>query len=277
MIKVLFPPGCYGTFLAKCIYNFSDLREHQFEDFIFQNSSSHDHRLARHARSVINQGHLTNMVIDNDDEVITVLPSNNHALDYFNNQFHKQQNQHLTNYILAHTSEDEFKNKLKTQWGYEGSFDFIPRWVIREWCSYWIQDVLDNSYNNAEEYKVVKSLYQLETQSLFIDFKSTLENVFSVLKLSFSVDTQSIERQHNRFVELQLFHNSEIKCNQLVNDLLTGVDSKILLQTVFEEAYIQHLLRSHNIEISCNDLNVFPTSTAQLKNITYEASHNHSS
>ena len=65
-------------------------------------------------------------------------------------------------------------------------------------------------------------------------------------------------------------HNIQIRCQQYVSDLLNGVDSKIVLHSIFDEAYIQQLLRKHNLEIRCDGLNVFPDTTQQLKTLTYE-------
>lgn len=274
MIKILFPPGCYGTYLAKCIYNFSNLRQHQFENFVFSNGSSHDHRYNSQARRVIVQGHTTNLTVDNSDKVVTLLPSKNHFLDYYNNQFYKQQRGHLVEYITGQITQTEAEHKLRIRWNYAGSLDNAPNWIMREWCSFWIQDVLHDSYNNIKDYTEVKSVYSATTQDLFDNFERTLQEILHALDLTLSLDLDTIQKQHTKFLTAQKFHNSQVRCTQAIENFLIGVNADIVVHSLFDEAYIQHLLRSNGIELMCDSLNNFPTTIAQLKNITYEASNN---
>lgn len=274
MIKILFPPGCYGTFLARCIYNFSNLRQGEFQDFTFTDGSSHVYRSNQHANELIRVGHSTTLTIDDQDQVVTIVPSQDHALDYYNNQFYKEDSGHLVSYILKQISPAEAQEKLQTQWGYLGTFDTtVPRWIMREWCSFWIQDILDAWYS-ADDYVKINALRQTTTQDLFENFLPTLETIFIDLGLTFTVDRDIVDRQHQGFVKAQKFHNSEIKCRQIVSNVLSGVDAEVKIHSIFDEAYIQHLLRKNDLDLMCEGLDSFPISTAQLKKLTYETSNN---
>ena len=275
MIKVCFPPGCYGTYFARCIYNFTDLRIGPFKEFEFaDNGNSHIHRNEDNAQSVIQHGHIDLMTFSNDDRIVVVLPCQDHALDYFNNQFVKQQREQLVSYIVKQLPQKDIEYKLKTYWNYHAEFDnTVPRWIMREWCSFWIADVLNTAYNPTK-YSALNSVAKLTTQDIFENFIDTLIKIVSQLNLTMTVDIDTIRIQHSRFLQSQKLHNSQRRCLQYVNDIIAGNQTTMSLSSIFDEAYIQHLLRQHNIEIRCDGLNMFPTTTQDLKILTYDNSNN---
>jgi hypothetical protein len=204
---------------------------------------------------------------------VVILPCQDHKLDYYNNIFVKNSNSQTIKFILESFPEKDAMHALKSQWGYTGNLDEnIPRWIIREWCSFWIDDVLDKSID-ATEYKKLTATIQITTQDLFENWLESLTQIASSLNLTFTVDESIMKKQHETFVKLQKFHNSQLRCQNYVSDLLAGNDNEMILHSVFDEAYIQHLLRKHNIEIHCYNLNEFPNTVQKLKNITYETMH----
>ena len=45
MITIVYPPGCYGHYIVKCLYYYTDLKNSNDEIFKFnENGSSHDIR-----------------------------------------------------------------------------------------------------------------------------------------------------------------------------------------------------------------------------------------
>jgi len=272
MIKICFPPGCYGTYLSRCLYNYTNLRKGAMSSFSFDdNGSSHQHRDNLYARTVIQAGHLGTLSIEDNDCTVVVLPCADHSLDYYNNQFFKQQNGQLINYVLGHLSQEEAEYKLNTHWGYKGKFDnTVPRWIMREWCSFWIENVLDVSYN-ITEYSKIKSVAQLSTQDIFENFTETLSKLATALELEIIVSADIIYNQHLEFLSAQRWHNSQFRCHQYLQDLHNGIDTVMTISSIFDEAYMQYRLRQSNLEIQCNGLNEFPFTTKQLKLLTYEA------
>ena len=272
MIKVYFPRGCYGTYLAQCIYNYTQLRSEPFEGLSFNDDgSSHQFWLRNEElASIIRHGHIDAPYLNvNADHTVVVLPCQSHRLDYYDNHFIETEKEQLINYILKQLSPQEVAHKLKTHWGYTGKFDStVPRWILREWCSFWITDVFDQTCN-AEEYKKINSTIQLTTQDIFENWTQSFVQMVSALQLTLSVDVGTIEKQHEQFVRLQKFHNIQLKCEQCVIDLINGVDSNITLHSIFDEAYIQHFLRQHNINLECHGLDVFPGTTQQLRTVTH--------
>lgn len=270
MIKVCFPPGCYGTYVTQCVYNYTNLRTSPLVKFKFGNhGDSHGHRINNNAYSVIQSGHADTLCQTEHDRMVAILPCANYQLDYYNNQFFKENQGHIIDYILTQMSVTEAEQKLKTHWGYTGPFDNnVPHWILREWCSFWIDNVLKESYNTTT-YMALKSVYQLSTQDIFENFEESLKQIAQVLGLTITVDQDIINDQHREFLSLQKFHNSQINCRRYVHNLLAGINYNMPLNSIFDEAYVQHLLRQQNLEIQCDGLNTFPTSTQDLKTILY--------
>ena len=168
--------------------------------------------------------------------------------------------------------EHELISKLNTQWGYTGNFDATPQWIMREWISFWIHDALNHS--DRIKYNELNAVAKFSTQDIFEDWPDTLIKVVSKLGLTLNVNKEMIQKQHKKFLTLQKLHNSQNRCHRYVNELLAGNDINMTMYSIFDEAYIQHLLRQHNIEIRCDGLINFPPTTQQLKNLTYETSNN---
>jgi hypothetical protein len=273
MIKVYFPPGCYGTYFTKCLYNYTNLRNEPFVDFDFdQHGSSHQHRSNSHAQLVIKCGHIGTLASDTNDKLVSILPVCDNMLDYYNNQFFKQGHGALIDYILSQLSLDSAKNKLKDQWGYIGEFDEqVPQWILREWCSFWINDVLQQSYNGIL-YQNLQSEFHLTTKDIFENLPKILAQAADVLGLSITVDTNTINCQHQKFLQVQKFHNSQKRCQHYVHSLLADINETMTLHSIFDEAYIQQLLRQQKLELQCDGLDKFPTTTQHLKALTYETS-----
>jgi hypothetical protein len=236
------------------------------------NGSSHQFwSKKKQLSTVIRYGHTTDPALNIDaDQVVAVVPCRDHGLDYYDNQFFKTQNDHLIEYILYQMSQDEISYKLKTHWGYTGSFDdTVPRWIMREWCSFWITDVLEQSYNSGT-YNKIPATAQISTQDIFENWTESFAQLALSLNLAVTVDVDTIKKQHDNFLKVQKFHNIQLRCQQYVRDLLDNVNSDMALHSIFDEAYIQHLLRQHNLEIQCDGLDVFPSTTQQLRTLTYK-------
>jgi len=272
MIKVYFPRGCYGTYLSQCIYNYTNLRTEPLDKTEFNNNGSSHHFWSKKQQlsSIIRYGHTDDPYLNVDaNHVVVVLPCDEYRLDYYDNQFFKTEHEQLISYVLMQMSKEEAVYKLNAHWGYTGEFDnTVPRWIMREWCSFWLTDVFDQSYN-VLEYSKINSTAQLSTQDIFENWTEAFAQLALRLDLALTVDADTIQKQHEQFLKLQKFHNIQLRCNQYVDDVINGVDSSVTLYSIFDEAYIQQLLRQHNIEIRCDGLDQFPSTTQQLRTLTY--------
>ncbi len=271
MIKILFPPGCYGTYLTRCVYNYSNLRQEEFIKFEFGNyGSSHVPAIMLIPKNKLQRGHITDLQIDKDDVVVSLLPDPNESLEYYNNQLYKQEKGQIIQYINSSFSEQLIAENLKKYWGYTKKIDQdIPRWIIREWCSFWITDSWTDGYDR-HKYQQAGTL-SVEVCNLLTDISATLNFIFDYLELKFSVQDSLIKKTHQEFLFSQKFLYSQTNCQLVVDYVLnSNLDIDISAQTIFDEAYIQYLLRTKGYEIRCDGVNNFPKSSNELKKIIYK-------
>ncbi len=277
MIKILFPPGGYGTYLARCLYNYTNLSINTSDVFFeFASSgSSHIFRENTDAKTKIWQGHLTSpdWSINNTDQLIIVLPNKEHHLDYFNNQFDKNYNQKIVKYISLLLPIDDISNKLKINWNYDQPFDStVPRYILREFFSFWIQDCFNNSYA-LEKYANIPNKITINTQDIILNFENTFNAICLATNLTKTVDNKTIRKNHETFLLAQRHYGSQLKCDQWVNAIIEGNEMDSPCKTIFDEAYIQHSLRALSYEIKCNGLNNFPVLSTDLNKIIYKVLH----
>ena len=91
------------------------------------------------------------------------------------------------------------------------------------------------------------------------------------LDLTLKVNDDYMEMTHNVFIKHQQFHGSQIACIEWVKCVINGrIDIQSPCQTIFDEAYVQSLLRKQKFEIKCDGLNIFPTSSFELHNLIYK-------
>lgn len=270
MIKVLFPPGCYGNYFTKCIYSYSNLRTEEFEDFFFDTTgSSHNRREHTQSNKFINCGHLGQLDIEHNDLAISLIAEHNHYLDYYNNQFFKQQHGQLIEYIKVSLPEHEIQQKLKEHWGYEsGLTEKTPHWILREWCSFWITDSWDHAYNDVRYQSISENI--INVNDIINNLEQTLSKLFDTIDLTLTVDSATINKNHKKFLSLQQFHNSQIRCMEWVDCVInSNLNVDLNIQTIFDEAYIQYLLRTKGYEIYCDGVNELPTSSISMKKLIY--------
>lgn len=278
MIKILFPAGGYGTYLARCLYNYTNLRIGQYSNFVFdKHGSSHELRENLDAHGKILIGHLDSYnyksppALTEDNQLITILPCPDHILDYYNNVYFKQYNGHLTTHILRQMPISEINQKLKDGWNYHDSLtlDTTP-WILREFLSLWIVDCFNDGYS-TEAYGDIASKIKITTQDIITSIEKTIVDICQAFDLTINVTTQDILLNHQNFLLAQRYHNSQLKCNNWVD---VTVNSSISLdnpcQTIFDEAYVQHIFRTQGYEIKCDGLNVMPTTSLEMKELIYK-------
>ena len=273
MIKVCFPPGCYGSYLTRCIFNYTELNTNQVDNFDFDASGSSHIIRSNGVTGLIYLGHLgSNQTFELPDSIITILPDKDHWLDYFNNQLVKQNLGELVTYTLSHFPIEEINGKLTNHWNYSGHFDEnVPLWMLREFFSMWIADSAASGYSFAA-YNNVPAVLQVTTQNIFTDYLKTIQLISNVLQLKLTVDDDTILKNHSKFLNAQMFHNSQLNCEKWVMDTISGADNlPCPAQTIFDESYIQYYFKLHGYEIQCDGLNDFPKTTTDMNKIIYKS------
>ena len=272
MIKICYPPGCYGSYLSRCIYNYSDLRKQELDSFQFDKfGSSHEHRDQTKVADIIQIDHLDNEIsFDHADDTLIILPCDNHMLDYFNNVLMKANAGHTMNHLKTLFKQKDIEIKLSQGWKHAyGIDDQIPNWILREFISFWIRDCFDNGYS-IKNYQKVPHKICITTQNIFLDFLDALSDIFKVFGLKATVDESVIADNHLKFLQVQKYHQSQFRCNQWCDDILKEKFSSTPCNTIFDEAYVQYFLRKQGFEIQCDGLDMFPTTSTSMIKIIYK-------
>jgi hypothetical protein len=245
------------------------LRVGNFEPLTFdETGSSHIHRTNSSANNVIQCLHFDKSANTDHGLKLVILPSESHQLDYYNNQFVKQNKSQLILYIEDQISSIEIKEKLKSCWNYTQEFnEHTPTWILREFFSFWIIDCFRDGYS-LNDYSSIIADVVIETQDIFLNFEQTLVKVCQRLGLEINIEQHFITETHQQFLSKQRYHLSQLKCQQWVYDAIKGqVDTPTPCQTIFDESYVQYLLRKIGYELLCDGLNIFPKTSMSLHKI----------
>ena len=273
MIKICFPQGCYGSYLSRCLYNYTNLRETEIDQFEFDEyGSSHTHRDSAKTDGKIQIDHLNNKIsFTHLDNTIVVLPCDHHRLDYFNNQFIKQSQSQIIEYLNSILGKENIEFKLQQGWNYNNKLDvLIPTWILREFISLWIADCFDDQYS-VDQYQQVPHKISITTQNIFLDFSNTILRICHTVGLTVKVDSITILENHLKFLNAQKYHQSQIQCEQWCYDVIQDNSSLNPCKTMFDEAYIQYYLGTQGFKIQCDSLNALPTTSNELKKIIYKS------
>lgn len=272
MISIIFPPGAYGNFLASSLYLFTDLigeTDHNFKFGPYGDShylwTTADYK---NYKTKIQTTHIPYISsFDKNklelDKTIVIKPRSDHLLDYFDNVYTKFHKEDLKNHFLSLFPENTINKNLKK---FDTNWDDTNLWQMREFISFWIDDVLKSDFDS---YTDVEARWQLSSLDLFNpEFVKTFVSIASALGLS-NLKIEDFSAHQKNFVSLQKFHNIQLRCEQWVDDVIKGIDSLSPCITVIDEAYVQQLLRKCGYEITCYDLNQFPKNSKTLANLLY--------
>jgi hypothetical protein len=260
------------------VYTLTDLSGKTLEQFNNTNinfefdgtGSSHNFRKNVESQKYIVAGPITTITINNNDNIISIVPCHTHFLDYYNNQFIKQQNQQIIASIETMFPMEVIQKKLLDHWNYANGLDSAtPKWILREWCSFWLKNCLDNGYS-SELYASLPAKSFVNTQELFYDLYGVLKNISNNFNLELYATPLQVKELQDNFVNAQLLHNIQNRCNSWVNTVLDNIDSPSPCITIFDEAWVQHRLRCFGYEVQCNGLDQLPTNAKDLAKLIYK-------
>lgn len=269
-VKILYPVGCYGNYLARCIYYYTTLGPGTQVLFDFDDAgSSHTFRDDVLAQQSIECGHPGTMIMTDHDAVVAVVPDSRHCLDYYNNQFVKQNHADIVKHLQLQLPEYEIESKLR-EWGYYDKFDHqTPVWILREFLSFWMTDSWDQAYNRDS--MLSASHITIEAENIVENLKQSISTVAWQLGLEVTAEPETIDTNHNEFKRKQQYLYSQFRCTRWVNSLIDNeTNGTIPIKTIFDEAYIQHLLREHGYGIRCDGLDQFPNQLADMQKLIYK-------
>ena len=265
MIKVVFPPGCYGSFLTKCLYTLTDLGYEPDRQFVFDaQGSSHDHWYNQEANSVILWGHLTKADFRYTNTNVVILPRSGAGIEYYVNQFVKSEAADPVRFLLTQFDQKEIEQKLQSNWDMIGKISDAPVWVLREFLSLSIRAVFDSAYNRAQ-YGAVQSTCTVETDELFDNLGSVLSRLCEELGLELCADTDTVQQIQTAFVQSQRYRNLEEHIYSYVQAVIAGEEYELPEMNFVIESYIQYSLARQGIELSTDGVVGFPLQAGKLK------------
>jgi hypothetical protein len=271
MINIIAPPGCYGTYVARCLHHYTSTTETHLFDFDHY-GSSHAFREISSSIAKTSLMHWTNLKLDkiNKETTIIVTGDVRHQLDYFDNQYYKQAQGNLLAYIAEAFTNDIVQRDLE-KWNVQTPVDdTTPRWILREYFSFSLANTLKNGYTN-KNYLSLPHAYSFCCEDMWYSTMWDIVNILAdVLNKKIYASEEDVLKNHQDFLNCQKYHNMQIRCEQFVCNTIDQVDSISPCVSLFDEAYVQHQLRNRGYEIYCNNLDIFPKSSNELKKIIYK-------
>jgi hypothetical protein len=249
MYKIIFAPGCYGHFLAVCLNRYSNkinLSEVEFT----HTGNSHIVRSKNPLRLEIS--HIDNTIVD--DSSILLVPNKDYYLDYFDNQFAKHHNYNL-NRTLSAVFGNEYQTKIQNYW--HNSNKHPTTWMIREFLSFCLHDVFTVGFM---PYITERNGLKVQTTHLFEHLYDTLNYISSSTGIKLYLDRQDINITQKQFSLAQKFHKIQFRCIVWTNDIINNKNNPNPCLTIFDEAYVQYLLRDLGYSLKCNNLHILPNS-----------------
>lgn len=252
-ILTVYCHGSYGTYLSWAVSTYSNLNTSNniVKPFAYS-GSAHLYRQVKN-KPVVPHHKLINDV----SRVIFIKPRL--MLDYFNNHYSKH---HKDNQLdsLADLLLDIAK------------FNQASVWEKRETLSYFLPSLFESwqeTYKKIEyDLTVSDSMWILiDAEDILYNHIQTLDRIFAKFGLTKITSNEVIAGIHQEYMSLQKHLNKVEIVNQIVDCCLTGKFLEIKELTLFDEAYIQHLLRTKNIELSYRGVDKFPENTEELSKI----------
>ena len=254
--NVVFCPGGYGTYIAWSIYTYSELNKSGTIDLPFgPNGSCHLFRNHVGSKTLPRIHELP----EAESNIVYIRPSRDRAIEYLDNQLTKHAE--FNDYVTLESILSNYKEKLSLRW----NSDVPEKWQERELLSFFLPDMFDDQmsgYLNASLNNF--NAIQICSEEIFKDPKQLLNNIFTFFNLK-SIDTiEKLEEVHRMYVDLQQNLNKGQIAVDYANAAINGKSFIIKNGSLYDEAWIQHLLREKGFEIKCYNLNKFPLCASKL-------------
>ena len=258
-IYTIFSPGSYGTYLSWAVYSYSSLNTNGEIVLPFSSSgSAHKYRNTAGFMCV----HPTHDMPANCNRAIIIQPTE--FLDYLDNQYSKQ-NDYETDVILSVIIQN-FEQKLIEDWGPD-----IDIWQKRELCSFFLPAMFKSLQQKIVKYQSqLPNAISINASDILTDLLGSLCKIWAFFGITQTCSDSVILTNHNTYLGLQRHIGKSVYVNSIVDHCLDGNDMSIGDLTIFDEAYIQFLLRERGYEMRCYNLNVFPKTTQDLRELLYD-------
>ena len=255
--NIVFCPGGYGTYLAWSMYTYSELNISGKIDIPFcPNGSCHLFRTHVGMKNFVAR----HDILELQTNVVYIVPSKDRAIEYLDNQLIKHSN--FNYHEMFKNFLSDYKEKIYAGWGSK-----IPeKWQERELLSFYLPQMFEVQMSEYLNYSIDnnKNAIQISSEEILENPRQCLNNIFAFFNLK-TIDTiYKLEEVHESYLNLQLNRNKNQIAIDYANAAIVGKTFKIKNCTLFDEAWIQHLLRERGFEIKCFGLNNLPSCSSEL-------------
>jgi len=167
--------------------------------------------------------------------------------------------------VIRHLYKNQEDSNKIEQWINK---DTVSRWEVRELLSYY----LFPAWRNTSDKEIFKALCKKFPNVLLVNISELRDNFDATIRLLINKSGRSIIREteidniFNTWSSLQKFKFNDLRIKDIANNLtkFKSINWDDLETTIFDEAYLQFLLRENGYNIKCFELNKFPTSSKEM-------------
>lgn len=293
-IPILFPGGAYGTYLEWCLSSLCS--PYQISSPFRDNGNSHNYigvhlpdmqgwrqhlkekdsvnfvRLhPKNAQDQSIKNHLIE-ILQSVDKVIFLYPDADSVLLNINNCFYKTWNDWWSHIWKNHAKFRVDPIELYKNWPIpQGTkIQNIDKWIRREFLSIYLFPAWQSQveWYFPDHWQSPRCRYVF-IKNLLHDFENTITDVVNFLQLDIQQPISELLPYHEENMKLQKYLDQDRICNLIVDSISSNNCITWNNLPVISEAWIQWRLRELGYEIRCHELDIFPTTSVQLKELLY--------
>jgi len=277
MITILFPGGAFGSTVEYALRTFSNELQ-SIDATILDDGSMHSYQKEFHPLTI---DQLTQ--IDSWEIATTVYP----GLDYLDpvttvqkitNRLSADQklilihfdtpSQVYRNCLFAYHKINEYANLSLKNKPRDWNSDYN---CVADMQTYELREALSFLMDSTDNYlQVINQAHAdwlcVTPDDILYNFKNTIITMLEHCNLTLD-PANDIDNFYKKWFEKQQYIIEEFQCIQKILKSLQGQSSEWAPLSIMGEAIVQYCLRSQGIEIACNGLDQFPTSTEELKRV----------
>jgi hypothetical protein len=288
-IPIAYHPGTYGTYLewllttlcsSDNIFNplCSNGSSHNFKgnhlSFIsgmheYAGSDQYSQFVRWHPKSKKDESLSANLecALEYVDKMIYIYPNADCKLLTINNCFSK-----IRNLWTNQLKYEILPEKIYANWPVDKNtpLEEIPRWIQREFLSLYL---MDSWHDQTEWYHLDRwshpRCHVILISDLLYNLDDALNSIKKYFNLHFVKSIDQIRPYHQKMLESQSNLGQDQLCEKIVSSVLSDQDFSWPTLPLVSECWIQWQLRNQGFELQCNELDIFPTNSLQLRKLIY--------
>lgn len=287
-VAIVFSGGSYGTYLEWCLTTltsdanptvpFTEIgNSHNFKGHHLQNidgwrryvRSPAEHQFVRLHPKTKNTDSIAahiNEISKDTRKIIYLQPDQQTVLLVVNNFFYK-----IWDSWIDHSFNTAIDaNKIYSNWPVSRDVPVteIPRWIMREFLSFYLMPAwFDQTEFHSDGH--IPAALTIAVSDLLFKFPETLSVIKNAFSLEYQQPVSVIEPIHQTNLQLQKYLLQDKICNSIIDSVRTNTTVSWPNLTLPSEAWVQWKLRNCGLEIRCDGLDIFPTSSVQLRELLY--------